>query len=102
MNNLVTVSARIALTNKGSSTGTLAITGLPFSMSSNASSYGASGPAIYANLNAAVTGQVVVTGAPSANAFNAAFSAAGGQTYLTDTHVTNTTQLNFTASYFVD
>lgn len=95
----VFISARIALTSKGSSTGTALVTGLPFTSRNVTNLIGAlaiNGGQFAAAVNFPNT--VII---PNVTTLTLANFAAGAGTTLTDTGLTNTTVINIGGDYAV-
>lgn len=87
---LVFFTARVILSSKGSSTGTLAVGGLPVA-SANVASQNYTG-AVYVS-GAAYTGAAVALVPTNSTSFNLYASNGGTMTALADTNLTNTTDL---------
>ena len=94
----VTVSCYMLLTNKGSSTGTVTIGGLPFANSSGTSCYsvGVVTPSNYTG----ITEQVSVLLTPSVN-YVALFKGFNSAQNMTNTDILNTSNPIFTLTYFI-
>ena len=95
--NMVTVSGRIALTNKGSSSGTARITGLPYAVASATDAYGSKGTAAYYN-TASVNGGMFLVGEATTTLVIQTATAAG-MSNISEANFTNTTEIDFTATY---
>jgi hypothetical protein len=98
--NQVVVLFRIVLSAKGSSTGSMTVTGLPSQPSAFGPVYGASGGVSGAGNFSGLTGSLALNGTPSTSSIAVVQSNAAGQTAVTDAQVTNTTTINGTFVYF--
>lgn len=88
---------RIVLTSKGSSTGALAITGLP--VTSNASGTNCSVSSVVNAMSATIVAPLQGSIGAAATSIAFTYLAAGTATSVTDTECTNTTVLNVTGMY---
>ena len=97
--NLVTLSGMLTLTSKGSSTGAAQIVGLPFTSLNDSiySSCAVGYAAGFTGVTAAVLGLVL----PNSAKLSLYQANNGGAAGLTNTQLTNTTAVYFTASYQV-
>jgi len=101
---VVVVTGRVVLSNKGSSTGTMRITGLPFTIGVGNQNFGVGGPcSFYSAFGARVAAGVIVQGVPNQTHFDLTTpnAATGATLVLNDTDATNTSQVNFVATYMV-
>ena len=99
---VVTFRGRLVLTNKGTISGNLTITGLPFTSDATANSYGDFEANIARNLN--ITAGQSVTGFIDINSTTITvevWDATTGSTAMTDAELTNTSQLFFSGVYQV-
>ena len=97
--NRVFISGVLVLTNKGSSTGSALLTGLPFTISSSASAASAFSQVLY---NATFTGQQFLeTNGGSTTAYLWQVSVLGVRSALTDANFANDSQLTVGGSYIV-
>lgn len=100
---LVTCNFRIILTSKGSSTGGMKITGLPFAIStagSLAGNHGAGIVAHYANFSG-LTGALFLDGDETLTTCSVNQTSAAGGAAVLDTNATNTLAIYGSFSYFV-
>ena len=98
---MVTVYGNITLSNNGSSTGIMRVTGLPFTSSSDGDP-GSGIVGYYASFSSLNSAIFLSAESSSTNAVvrNLA-GGAGGHAALTDTNTTNTTALRFVMTYFI-
>jgi hypothetical protein len=97
---LVTAFFRIVLTSKGSSTGTLTITGLPFPIANTAAAFGgAGGMSSYNSLASLAGGVVPFVGAINVSVFNILQQGAANSNSLTDANLTNTSTMQGQLTY---
>jgi hypothetical protein len=94
----VTLTGELQLTNKGSSTGTVSITGLPFTVISGNSGYG-SGGVSYTNAMS-FTGSLGVVSIPSTSTIGLNALNNGNIASITNASFTNTSDLLFSLTYF--
>lgn len=95
--NLVHVQGQIALSAKGSSTGNMTITGLPFVSENIGNLYCA--PALRANNLTGITGNLQGALANNSQVIAISFLGTGALTNLTDANATNTTSFYFELTY---
>jgi hypothetical protein len=96
---LVMLTGYIQLTNKGSSTGTARITGLPFSSNSGTGEQGDFGFSLGYTANLTFTGQLSIYGGGGVTCLVTTINSGTAATNLTDTAFANTTLLVVNASY---
>ena len=99
---MVTVTGYLGLTNKGSSTGTSKITGLPFT--SNAGTGGEQGDfasSIGYVLNVTYSGALTIYGGGGTTMFPLSIASGASPTNLSDTAFANSSGLTFSFSYVV-
>jgi hypothetical protein len=91
---LVTAFFRIVLTSKGSSTGSVTITGLPFPIANSADAFGSSGGMSVCSDFSGLTGALApAAGAVNVSVFNLVQSTATGTASISDARITNTTAM---------
>ena len=97
---LVTCFFRLTLTSKGTSTGTVTITGLPFAIAGTSEAYAGSGSLSTSSGLASITGALSSgAGATGASVFNLFMQGASGNAPIADTNITNALALTGTFTY---
>ena len=97
--NIVTVLGRVTLTNKGSSTGVMRVTGLPFAIVGTTDALAAGGPLTsYSNM-AGLVGHPVVQGEIGTTTMVVHGDSATDIVNLSESSCTNTTSIDFLATY---
>jgi hypothetical protein len=89
----------IALTTKGSSVGTVTLTGLPFTLGNTGSPHCAF--SVWANLLSGLTGSVQARALQGTTTIDLHASGTGTASVLTNAHLTDTSQFMITGTYFV-
>lgn len=96
----VTLTCHIALSNKGSSTGSATVRNMPFA--SNASIYGSGLVEPLSAMNGTTTGGCLFVLTNGSNTYaDLAYNNAGGTAGLTDTAFNNNSQFRFVMTYFI-
>ena len=97
---MVQFQGRIILSSKGSSTGNVTITGLPFTATNTASGF-AGGASLYWSINTAIVyGAMSVVANTTTINFFIATAAAAFLSQAQDTNISNTTDLVFAGTYY--
>jgi hypothetical protein len=94
--NRVFFELAVALSSKGSSTGNVIISGLPFTVNTFYSPL-----AMYAEALTGISGGLMAMAIPGTANINFWFSGTGVPTPLANTHLTNTSAFNISGSYLV-
>jgi hypothetical protein len=100
---LVTLIAQVTLTNKGSSTGAISITNLPFNGGNylpSTSIEGSGSVGLYTATSSVYGMTVVLNNGDTLLIYGAISSGAAALTQLDNTNITNTTALRFSIQYF--
>lgn len=99
---LVTVQGRFVLSAKGSSSGTVRLTGLPFAMKSG--TVNATIPLAYADNLTGLTGGGLFTSLGSGLTYMVLYagSTSGNNVGATQANITNTTEISYSGSYITD
>lgn len=94
----IEMQVRLALTNKGSSTGVARNTGVPFTIRNDNASYAACGIVNYNNMSG-ITGMIIVGGEPNTTGLLLYMGGATDVAQLGNTQFTNTSILQFNARF---
>lgn len=97
--NMVMVTGRIVLSNKGGNAGAITITGLPFSSNSAGNNYAGNTCTEYANFAVGLTTAPMVRGIAGSTTIQMLKTGAGTTANLADTDITNTTSFHFELFY---
>lgn len=89
----------VRLTAKGTSTGDVALNGLPFTASNTADSAAISATFVN-NMAATVTGQTIATVAQGSSVINISQTVSGASSSLNETHFTNSSVFRITGFYY--